>query len=40
MKRCNKCFSRGYNTDFSTGQRVKIECQICNGIGCVEDELS
>jgi hypothetical protein len=34
MKRCNKCFMRGYNTDFSTGVRVKIKCEICKGIGC------
>jgi hypothetical protein len=39
MKNCKKCFSRGYNADFSTGERVKVKCQVCKGIGCVEDEM-
>ncbi len=36
MKSCKKCYSRGYNADFSTGVRLKIKCTICNGIGCVD----
>lgn len=39
MKRCNKCFCRGYNTDFSTGTRKKITCEICKGLGCIDDDL-
>ena len=36
MKSCKKCYSRGYNADFSTGVRLKIKCEICNGIGCID----
>ena len=25
-----------YNADFSTGVRLKIKCEICNGIGCID----
>ena len=36
MKSCKKCYSRGYNADFSTGVRLKVKCQYCKGIGCVD----
>ena len=36
MKTCKKCYTRGYNADFSTGVRLKVKCTTCNGIGCVD----
>ena len=36
MKSCKRCYSRGYNADFSTGVRLKVKCQYCKGIGCVD----